>query len=75
MNGKGDAPRPLSVSHKEYAANYERIFAKKTPMWMQHIKQASEDAEIPTSGSVTDASTTHDISSIISEAGTPRYDE
>jgi hypothetical protein len=28
--GKGSAPRPFSVSQKEYADNYDRIF-RKTP--------------------------------------------
>ena len=26
MNGKGDTPRPLSVSQREYEMNWERIF-------------------------------------------------
>ena len=26
---KGDTPRPLSVSYKEYSDNYEAIFGKK----------------------------------------------
>jgi hypothetical protein len=28
--GKGDVPRPRFVSDKEYAANWERVFGKKT---------------------------------------------
>ncbi len=27
--GKGDKPRPLSVSYKQYSDNYEAIFGKK----------------------------------------------
>lgn len=56
MSGKGDTTRPLSVSHKEYAANYERIFAKKMPAWMQHIN-VSEDAQTSISGSLADNAT------------------
>lgn len=30
QNGKGDTPRPLSVSTEVYNNNWERIFGKKT---------------------------------------------
>ena len=29
MNGKGDTPRPLSVSSEEYEKNWERIFKSR----------------------------------------------
>ena len=29
MNGKGDTPRPLSVSSEEYGKNWERIFKSR----------------------------------------------
>lgn len=29
MNGKGDKPRPFSVSYEKYAENFDRIFNKK----------------------------------------------
>jgi hypothetical protein len=29
MNGKGDTPRPLSISQKEFENNWERIFNTK----------------------------------------------
>ncbi len=29
QNGKGDTPRPLSVTQETYKSNYERIFGKK----------------------------------------------
>lgn len=29
MNGKGDTPRPLSISQKEFESNWERIFNTK----------------------------------------------
>jgi hypothetical protein len=29
MNGKGDAPRPLSVDSKTFASNWDKIFNKK----------------------------------------------
>ena len=31
--GKGDSPRPKSVSNEEYARNYERIFGRKRSWW------------------------------------------
>lgn len=30
--GKGSSPRPFSVSHATFAKNYDRIFAKRTPI-------------------------------------------
>lgn len=32
QNGKGDTPRPLSVSTEVYKNNWERIFKKKDEM-------------------------------------------
>lgn len=29
--GKGDMPRPFSVTPEEFAANHERIFGKRPP--------------------------------------------
>lgn len=29
MNGKGDKPRPLTISYEEYADRWDRIFGKK----------------------------------------------
>lgn len=29
MNGKGDKPRPLSISYSEYADRWDKIFGKK----------------------------------------------
>jgi hypothetical protein len=29
QNGKGDTPRPLSVTQETYKSNYDRIFGKK----------------------------------------------
>jgi Zn finger protein HypA/HybF involved in hydrogenase expression len=29
MSGKGDTPRPLSVSQEQFASNWEMIFGKK----------------------------------------------
>ena len=26
MNGKGDTPRPMNISHEQYERNWERIF-------------------------------------------------
>ena len=33
MAGKGDSPRPKSISDKEYTKNFERIFGKKIMWW------------------------------------------
>ena len=30
MAGKGDKPRPLSISYKEYSDRYDAIFGNKT---------------------------------------------
>lgn len=40
MNGKGDRPRPLSVSKEEFAANWDRIFKRKKK---GRTKPASQD--------------------------------
>lgn len=37
MNGKGDAPRPLSVNSETFASNWERVFGSKAP----HTKKSS----------------------------------
>jgi hypothetical protein len=34
---KGDKPRPLSVSYKEYSDNYEAIFGKKIAILIANI--------------------------------------
>ena len=31
--GKGDSPRPKSISDKEYTLNFEKAFGKKKPWW------------------------------------------
>ena len=38
--GKGDSPRPKSISEAEYGKKYEQIFGKKVPWWAteQHQK-------------------------------------
>lgn len=32
MNGKGDAPRPMSVKKQDFDSNWDRIFGKKEQM-------------------------------------------
>ena len=32
MNGKGDTPRPLSISQNQFSDNWEKIFGKKEKM-------------------------------------------
>jgi hypothetical protein len=44
MNGKGDAPRPLSVSQKQFEDNWERIFHSKEKKLEQ--KRAELQADI-----------------------------
>lgn len=31
--GKGDKPRPKSISEKDYARKYEEAFGKRIPWW------------------------------------------
>ena len=42
-NGKGDTPRPLSVSSEEYANNFERIFGTKKKKLEKQIQELQED--------------------------------
>lgn len=40
MSGKGDSPRPFSVTPEEFAASHERIFGKRparTPYVPPHL--------------------------------------
>lgn len=37
--GKGDSPRPKSISEKQYAKNYERAFGKRIPWWAKKEHQ------------------------------------
>tara|TARA_R110002020_G_scaffold139713_2_gene310708 strand:- start:6009 stop:6215 length:207 start_codon:yes stop_codon:yes gene_type:complete len=41
---KGDTPRPLSVSYKEYSDNYEAIFGRKDqePKYLNEITEEEE---------------------------------
>lgn len=45
--GKGDKPRPKSISEKEYGRKYELIFGKKKPWWSskEHQKLRIERAK------------------------------
>ena len=42
---KGDTPRPLSVSYKEYSDNYEAIFGKKDQE-PKYLNELTEEEEI-----------------------------
>ena len=42
---KGDKPRPLSVSYKEYSDNYEAIFGKKDKE-EKSLNELTEEEEI-----------------------------
>jgi len=42
---KGDTPRPLSVSYKEYSDNYEAIFGKKDQE-IKYLNELTEEEEI-----------------------------
>ena len=42
---KGDKPRPLSVSYKEYSDNYEAIFGKKDEE-VKSFNELTEEEEI-----------------------------
>ena len=39
MSGKGDKPRPLSISKDEFAERWDNIFKKKLPV---KVKQPQE---------------------------------
>ena len=45
MNGKGDKPRPKSISEKEYSKRYEDAFGKKRPWWARRNKDWLEEAK------------------------------
>ena len=36
MNGKGDTPRPFSVSREQFESNWDRIFSKPKQHQMLH---------------------------------------
>jgi hypothetical protein len=38
-NGKGDAPRPLSVPKETYDRNFARIFGERTPVTPDDVKE------------------------------------
>jgi hypothetical protein len=42
-NGKGDNPRPLSISVEEYANNFERTFGSKKTKMEQRIQELQND--------------------------------
>lgn len=41
MTGKGDTPRPFSVSADEYASNWDAIFGRKTVGCSSMAEQAA----------------------------------
>jgi len=45
MAGKGDKPRPLSVSYEEYAESYNTIFGKKPTKKKDEKKSIEDDAQ------------------------------
>ena len=62
MSGKGDTPRPMSVSQQEYASNYDRIFKSKVT-----------DDKAPTDSDTNDAPTADDSSKAVSAEDRQRY--
>jgi hypothetical protein len=42
-NGKGDTPRPISVSSTEYENNWERTFGTKKKKMQQRIQELQDD--------------------------------
>ena len=40
---KGDKPRPLSISYKEYSDNWEAIFRKKEEQEIDGISMSAEE--------------------------------
>ena len=43
--GKGDKPRPLSVSYKQYSDNYEAIFGNKDKQQTLYEDLTEEEIE------------------------------
>lgn len=43
-NGKGDAPRPLSVSREEYEINFDRVFGGKRRTYRARV---TIDSDVP----------------------------
>ena len=41
--GKGDTPRPLSVDHSTFAANWDAIFKKPTVPTVENPLEESDD--------------------------------
>jgi len=44
-NGKGDTPRPISVSSIEYENNWERTFGSKKKKFDQRVQQLQADID------------------------------
>ena len=40
MSGKGDSPRPMSISRNEFGRRFERTFPKKAPRSLQERERA-----------------------------------
>jgi hypothetical protein len=43
MNGKGDAPRPLSINKKAFEDNWDRIFKSKGKKLLEELTHLSEE--------------------------------
>lgn len=48
MNGKGDKRRPMKVSSKEYADNWDKIFKKKSGRVSSSEQVSKEDKRVKT---------------------------
>jgi len=44
--GKGDKPRPLSISYEEYANRYDTIYGKKDSKDKESLLNLTEEEEI-----------------------------
>jgi hypothetical protein len=44
-NGKGDTPRPISVSSEEFANNFERTFGTKKKKFDQKVQELQADID------------------------------
>ena len=44
-NGKGDTPRPLSVSSEQFANNFERTFGTKKMKFDQKVQELQSDID------------------------------
>ena len=51
-NGKGSAPRPLSVSREEYGQRWDAVFRPKLPRTVREAHVEFEEVDNPMTGQI-----------------------